>query len=155
MYRLKVIKNVEDKKMEISFKKLSCALFLSLLLTMTLQLCVINQVKATNVAREWGHLARTNNDQTEIQWETWACAAINSYYPVNWDRMSCYGSGTTGTNVYNTIWWCQDYDNWVSTFFVGDFYPSFVSGTKHYLILEIQMFLTWLIRWATVIVYNI
>jgi hypothetical protein len=71
------------------------------------------------VAREWGHLARTNNDQTEIQWETWACAAINSYYPVNWDRMSCYGSGTTGTNVYNTIWWCQDYDNWVSTFLCG------------------------------------
>jgi hypothetical protein len=97
------------------------ALMTSNILTQTMT------VKADNVATQWGFLT-TGYDPDEKTWQTQLCDAVTDFYPGSYYAQDAYWTLSTDTNLYNTLQWCQENSTWSTTFWVGDFYPYYVTN---------------------------
>ncbi len=126
-------------------KKTRIIIFTSLLLACLLFILQypIKSAKAINVALEWGHM-RSNYDPVERDTEATTCLIINNRFnTAGWAAQNAYWDLTTRQNVLNTISWCQMNTAWATSFWVGDFFPSFVQG-GHWEWQEI-----WYFNWET------
>ncbi len=102
-------------------------LVLSLLLT---SMQIIGNAGATYYLNaNWGHMAPGSGDP-ELSREEDACEAVNNRFAneAGWNSWYAYGTSTTSSNLQNTIVWRQQNDVWATDFWVGDFYPSMVTG---------------------------
>jgi hypothetical protein len=86
-----------------------------------------NQAKAdTNVAVQWGYMTIANTTEKNLQ--DALCDILNDMYPETYYHQDAYWDQTTGTNLYGSLDWCQEYADWGTNFWVGDFYPSFITS---------------------------
>ncbi len=82
----------------------------------------------------WGHMLNPYLPVGEftVQWS--ACQMVSSLMDskYGWTSTNYYSTPTTSGNLYSEISSRQSSDVWAHDFWVGDFYPSVVSGTIHY-----------------------
>jgi hypothetical protein len=114
-------------------KTISALLLLSTLFASVLPVITLQNAKATNVSLEWGHMNHGNYDQDEREWEQYTCDYIDGRFDnAGYANQNAYWNLTTGTNVLNTIDWCQNNYAWATNFLVGDYYGDLIQGTMHY-----------------------
>jgi hypothetical protein len=126
---------VHEAKNKMKKTRIATISLLLVLLTVTTLVLYAGSAKAANYNIDWGHWKRTNPDYYEIYFEQSATYAVKSMfsYRQGWTSWYVYGGSSTESNLLSTIDYRQQNDVWASDFWVGDFYPTLVDGTMHYL----------------------
>ena len=90
----------------------------------------IQRVRATQYLNvEWGNVAPTNNDSTEISDEQTICDYVQwKFSNAGWNAWYAYGADTTASNLQSAIVYRQTHDTYATDFWVGDFHGNYQEG---------------------------